>query len=776
MTKNSSFSDRPADTSRTARVHPTLGLLPMGVQPLKNFPGPVVVAGAAMLGLFASHSLLSQTLSKQFVVPQQLSGVTSALIGVGDLNGDGRPDILYQSSAQIATGNGTFRTIAESTTFPQGAILADMNGDKKLDVVIALPANETCDTNPDGSPNCFFDSDAALEVYFGNGDGTFHFGGGLDLGQQGSGLGSLAVLDVNGDGKLDAIASFSGIPEDANSVKAYVLLNDGTANFKVAPGVFGNWNVLASGDFNRDGKMDLVAGPGPTILYGKGDGTFSIGPSYAINADGAVVGDFNHDGYLDVAVSSYSTGIYALWGTSTGFAAPKQIFPFGASYIQAADVNHDGYLDLIAASASSLDVYTNQRNGTFSSPRLFAASGNSFYPSQFGTADFNRDGYLDIAFQNEVAYGTSGASFQDPIITQSANAGEVVTADFNGDGIDDVAVTNTGTGAVTVFTGSGKGYFNAGKTYAGGVHAGDLAVGDVNGDGVMDLVVTRGIDSPVSGAYDVSVLLGNGDGTFRSAVSSKVLGSPAAQTYNRQSFAVDLNHDGKADLVGYWGVALGKGDGTFSAPKPFPSQALPVRTLAVGDINHDGNQDIIVGQFTNATIFTLIGDGHGVFTVKNAEKLNYTYPQLNALTLGDINGDGSLDLIYEYSALPSIGAYDRIVVEQNDGSGTFGNAVGVRLPYKVGAYNTLLVDDFNRDGKMDILDVMTGGNVYQATTGDSILINGTGGGGLAAPQYFPLQMTQGVVLDINGDGAPDLAGPAGDATGVQRVLNTGAKL
>jgi hypothetical protein len=292
----------------------------------------------------------------------------------------------------------------------------------------------------------------------------------------------------------------------------------------------------------------------------------------------------------------------------------------------------------------------------------------------------------------------------------------------------------------------------------------------------MDLVVTRDIYSPLSDAYDTSVLLGNGDGTFRSAINSKILGAPASSTYNHQSFAVDVNQDGKADLIGYWGVALGKGDGTFAAPKPFPSQALPVRALAVGDINHDGNQDIIVGQFTNATIYTLLGDGHGGFTVKNTEKLNYTYPQINALTLGDINGDGTLDLIYDYSASPSIGPYDRIVVEFNDGSGTFGNAVGVRLPYEgSAAYNTLLVDDFNRDGKMDILDVMGGGYVYQPTTGDSILINGTGGGGLAAPQYFPLQMTNGVVLDINGDGAPDVAGPSLDNVGIERVINTGAK-
>jgi len=736
-----------------------------------------VVAGLAMFGPFASHSALSQTLSKQFVAPQQLSGVTSTLIGVGDLNGDGRPDILYQNSAQIATGNGTFKTISEAITFPQGAILADVNGDKKLDVVVAIPADEQCDYNPDGSPYCNIDSDAMLKVYFGNGDGTFRTGTSFDLGQEGANLATLAMVDVNGDGKPDAIVTFVGYSEDPASQDGFVLLNDGTGNFKLAPGTYGYQPVLASGDFNGDGKIDLAVGLGPTILYGKGDGTFTTGPSYALNANAAVVGDFNHDGHLDLAVSNYTTGVYTLWGQTGGtFAPPKLIFPFGASYIQAADLNHDGYLDLIAASTSSFDVYTNQRNGTFSSPRVFAATGNSYYPSPFGLADFNRDGYLDIAYQNQVAYGTSGASFQAPIITQSAYAGGVVSADFNGDGIDDVAIMNVSTGAVTVFTGSGKGYFNAGKTYGTPIISGNIAMGDVNGDGVKDIVVTRGIQSPVTDAYDVSVLLGNADGTFRSAISSKVLGGPASYTYNRQSFAVDVNHDGNADLIGYWGVALGKGDGTFSAPKPFPSQALPVIALAVGDINHDGNEDIMVAEYTNATIFTLVGDGHGNFTVKNTEKLNYTHPQINAITLGDINGDGSLDLIYEYSASPSIGPYDRVVVEFNDGSGTFGNAVGVRLPYEgSAAYDTLLVDDFNRDGKMDILDVMAGGYVYQPTTGDSILINGAGGGGLAAPQYFPLQMTDGVVLDINGDGAPDIAGPSLDDSGLERALNTGAK-
>ena len=336
---------------------------------MKTLLCPVVVAGAAMLGLFASHSLLSQTLSKQFVVPQQLNGVTSSFIGVGDLNGDGRPDILYQKSAEIATGNGTFKSITESITFPQGAILADVNGDKKLDVVVAVPAQESCSDNPDGSSFCTISADAMVQVYFGNGDGTFRNGITFDLGQEGSGLATLAVVDVNGDGKPDAIATFSGFSEDPASQDGFVLLNDGTGNFKLAPAPYGYRPVLASGDFNGDGKTDLVIGSGPTILYGKGDGTFTSGPSYSISmgASAAAVGDFNHDGHPDIAVASFGSGVYVMWGQAGGtFATPVRIFPQGAGFIQAADLNHDGYLDLIAASGSSLDVYTNQRNGTFS--------------------------------------------------------------------------------------------------------------------------------------------------------------------------------------------------------------------------------------------------------------------------------------------------------------------------------------------------------------------------------------------------------------------------
>ncbi len=739
---------------------------------------PVVAAGAAMLFLFASHSLLSQTLSQQFVVPQQLSGVSTGLIGVGDLNGDGRPDILYQTNALVATGNGTFKSIAETENFAYGSQLVDVNGDGKLDVVSAVPAGESCNQFPNGEWDCVISSDALFAVYLGNGDGTFQSGKTIDLGQEGSGTPTIAMVDLNGDGKPDAMVNFSGVTGDDASASAFEMINGGGGTFSEVDGGSPPGPVVAVGDFNGDGKMDIAEQSGGLqILYNLGAGRFTLGPSYPqMIPIGGATADFNHDGHPDLVVvdgSGQTTtgGVWVLFGqTGGGFTTPKRLSSFLATSVVAADLNHDGYPDIVAM-GSSFSLLTNQKNGKFSNPRLYTGFGFWPYPNGFGAADFNLDGYLDLVFGNKIVYGTSGGNFKAPVITQTANPLTVATGDFNGDGIEDVATVNT----VTVFTGSGKGYLNAGKTFTSGLLGGNIAAGDVNGDGVLDLIVTRGPTSPTPDNADVSVLLGNGDGTFRTAIASKVLGPAPSNTLSLQTYAIDVNHDGRADLIGDWGVALGHGDGTFKTPTALPSQAIPVAGIAVGDFNRDGNEDIVAGSHTTPKIFTLLGDGHGNFTVANTETLNYNNPTLNALTAADVNGDGIPDLVYEYSATPSIGDYDRVVVEFGDGTGKFGNATGVRLPYYNGSGNdSLFVADFNRDGNMDIVDVTvtdSGGPTRQ----DSLLIPGTGGGQLGSARYFPLQMVTGAMLDLNGDGAPDIVGPTMDKVGLERVLNTGAQ-
>lgn len=736
-----------------------------------------------MLGLFASRSLPSQTLSKQFVVPQQLSGLTSSnFIATGDLNGDGRPDILYDNKALIATGNGTFKTVTESENFPIGSQLIDVNGDGKLDVVSAVSAEESCTQSPEGSWDCVISSDAQFVVYLGNGNGTFQTAKVMDLGQEGSGTAGITVVDLNGDGKPDALVTFAGTTGDDASATGFEMINGGGGQFTVGPYAFGSGPVVGTGDFNGDGKIDVaVSSGGLQILYNLGGGRFTAGPTYNIFPIAGVVGDFNKDGHTDLMVADASnqstTGVWVLYGQTGGtFTAPKRLTSLTMTSLSAADLNHDGYLDVVAM-GSSFAVFTNQK-GSFSSPRVYTGLG--YFPAYptFGLGDFNRDGYVDVAYGNFIMYGSSGATFQAPVVTLSTGAGRVVAGDFNGDGIEDVATVDPEHGEVTVFLGSGKGYLKPGTIYVTPLVDANITAGDVNGDGIPDLVVTRGPGIAFAQANDVSVLLGNGDGTFQRAINSHALGQPPSNTLSRQTYAVDVNDDGKADLIGDWGVALGNGDGTFQTPSALPSQATPVAGIAVGDLNHDGNLDIVVGSHvaakTTPVILTLLGDGHGNFTLSNTENLNYTSPTLNALTLADINDDGILDLVYEYSATPSIGAYDRIVVEYGDGTGKFGNATGVRLPYNGAGYEQLFVADFNRDGNMDILALTVTGD-GGPTQNDSILIDGAGAGKLAAPQYFALQMLYGAILDLNGDGAPDIIGPEMDGTGLERVLNTGAK-
>ncbi len=723
--------------------------------------------------LAAVHPLLGQTsFPKQFVTPQQLAGPVGDLIGTGDINGDGRPDIVYTNNVQIATGPGTFRNVVLTVAYQIGSKLLDVNGDGKLDIVEPIPAYESCDQYPDGTWYCDILADAAFMVFPGNGDGTFQSGYGIDLGDRGAGTPTLAMADVNGDGRPDALVSFSGDPNDGNSNRSFVLLNDATGHFHIASSTSA-LPVQATGDFNGDGKVDLVVA-GVSIFYGNGDGTFTPGPAYGPAFSLAVaVGDFNRDGHPDLAATDGNSGIYVLWGQANGtFTNPTRISTFQATGLQAADLNNDGYSDLVAG-LSSFAVFTNLRNGTFSNPRIFA--GTEYSSANFGLANFNADQYLDLVWGNKIAYGSYGAEFLDPQITLYPRAGFVAAADFNGDHIDDVAVASQSSPTLTVFPGSGQGYFNTPATYSVGVTNGMVAVGDVNGDGISDVVVARNVNSPIGAAKDVSVLFGNGDGTFRAAVSSKVLGVPIPTTLSGQFYAVDVNRDGKADLVGDWGVALGYGDGTFAAPTPFPSPVRgPFSGISVGDFNRDGHPDIVVGTFLTATVYTLLGDGNGGFTLSNTEKLNYTKPYLNALTTADMNADGIPDLIYEYSATPSRRNYDRIVVELGDGTGLFGNANGTRVNYNGSGYDRLLVGDFNRDGRQDVV-VLTVSENAGATSGESISLRGYGNGTLSSPQYFPLQMLSGVVLDLNGDGAPDIVGPSIDPIGVERCMNTHAQ-
>ncbi len=345
---------------------------------------------------------------------------------------------------------------------------------------------------------------------------------------------------------------------------------------------------VAIADLNGDGKLDLAvvnSGLGTVaVLLGNGDGTFQTAVPYSTgggNPNAVAIGDVNGDGKPDIVVanaadqsgSAGSVSVLLSNGDGT-FQAPVTYSAWAANSVAIADVNGDGYPDLVVA-------------------------------DDCGGVDCNSDGVSvllnngDGTFQPAVTYGVPGYL-----------AVSVAVADVNNDGKPDLLVANDcldfscQTGSVVVLLGNGDGTFQPGTAYAAGVGATSLAVADLNGDGNPDLVVAdMGVWPNTYG--EVSVLLGNGDGTFQPVVTYS---SGAGGAY---SVAVaDVNGDGKPDIVvadeggksyktGVVGVLLGNGDGTFQKAFRYSSGGGPpewwsTSSIAIGDVNGDGRPDLVV--------------------------------------------------------------------------------------------------------------------------------------------------------------------------------------
>ena len=243
----------------------------------------------------------------------------------------------------------------------------------------------------------------------------------------------------------------------------------------------------------------------------------------------------------------------------------------------------------------------------------------------------------------------------------------VVVADFNGDGKPDIAVSNFDTNTIAVFLNDGLGNFGAPVVTTvqltnAGLNVGSLAVGDFNEDGKADLVV-----STIAGGQVSIVLLGNGDGTF-----SQQPPIPNSFGFFRAR-VVDLNGDGHQDLVfamnGSLGVSLGKGDGTFGAMTSLPSGSFPgtYLGLTVADFNGDGKLDIAASDFGSATggFGTLVfyaGNGDGTFADATLVTLSISsFP--GSLASGDFNSDGKQDVL--------IGFPNTALISFGNGDGTF---------------------------------------------------------------------------------------------------------
>jgi hypothetical protein len=316
--------------------------------------------------------------------------------------------------------------------------------------------------------------------------------------------------------------------------------------------------------------------------------------------------------------------------------------------------------------------------------------------------------------------------------------GAVVPGDFNGDGKTDLVYVVSGqTNQLAVLFGNGDGTFTAAQNSTSiGVNASELVVGDFNGDGRQDVAVSFYTQQ----TNNLTIYLGNGDGTFTP-------GATPAQEISVDNLAGgDFNGDGNEDLAVTDGLSLhilfGNGDGTFAVG---PSTTATFMNFAVGDFNKDGQLDIV---YAGHGLTILLGNGDGTFREGvTLPSTGYSY----APAVADFNGDGILDIadtnaVEDPDFLMDDG-FVSVYLGAGDGSFTASASLTVQLGPR-----TIVVGDFNRDGKADI--ALTN---FSSNSDSTFLGNGDGTftaagtlstGGNAAETL--------VTADFNGDGAADL--------------------